>query len=216
MGWVWLSLIAAGLFCFSTWRALQALLDADRQGRDWKAIGIRAGQAMSGLIYGTLAFSVLELLDELEGLHHADEEQEVQRNAALLMSLPYGGVALIAVGLFVAAAGALNIAHGLVRRFHSDLECSAALKRVARPMGRIGYIARGIAFALTGSLLAKAGFDARSSEARGLGGALEALKVQPGGALLLMLTALGLVAFGLFGLFEARYRALRAPDGPTP
>lgn len=211
LGWLWLSFIAAGLLCFTLWRGLQAFLDADRQGRGWKAMGNRAGQAMSGLIYGALAVSVLELLDELEDLHEADEEQETQRNAAMLMSLPYGELAMMSVGVFVMAAGAFNIAHGLERRFHSDLECSKALQAVARPTGRVGYIARGVAFAFTGFLFAKAGLDARSSEARGLGGALQALEVQPGGSGILILTAVGLVAFGLFGLIEARYRRLRAP-----
>ncbi len=211
LGGLWLGLIAAGLLGFTLWRGLQAFLDADRQGRGWKALGSRAGQALSGLIYGGLALSVLELLDELGELREDDERRENQQKAAMLMSLPYGEIALMALGLFVIGAGAANILHGVARRFHSDLECSARLTAWAKPMGRIGYIARGVAFSITGFLMAKAGFEARSAEAQGLGGALDLLESQTGGPALLTVTALGLVAFGLFGLFEARYRALRAP-----
>ena len=67
-------------------------------------------------------------------------------------------------------------------------------------------------FLLIGGFLGLAALHASSSEAHGLGGALQALQQQPYGWVLLALTALGLLAFGLFGLVQARYRHIDAPD----
>jgi hypothetical protein len=211
LGMLWLALMAAGLICFAGWRAMQGLFDADRRGRTPKALALRAGQLISGLIYSVLALSLLELLDEIEDLQEQDEEAEVRAQAAVLLDLPYGQPLLIGVGLFVIGAGIGNIIHAIERRFHSDLECSAGLERLAKPIGRAGYIARGAAFCLVGFFLTEAGLDARSADAHSLGGALQTLESQPGGSVLLLITAAGLIAFGVFGLIEARYREVRAP-----
>jgi hypothetical protein len=211
LGEWWLILIGVGLGAFAFWRALQALLDADREGRSSKALVKRAGQGISSMIYAALCFSVLELADELEDMGEADEEQRADQQAARLMDLPFGEWILIGVGLFVVAAGVANIAHGMERKFHSDLDCSKALRRIAKPMGRVGYAARGVAFVALGFTLARAGYDARSAEAQGFGGALQALERAPGGGGLFLVVAIGLTLFGVFGLVEARYRAMRVP-----
>ncbi|MND00708.1 hypothetical protein D3C83_194200 [compost metagenome] len=62
-----------------------------------------------------------------------------------------------------------------------------------------------------GFFIAEAGLDARAGAVRSLGGALQTLETQPFGSWVLSLTALGLVAFGLFSLVEARYRRMRVP-----
>jgi hypothetical protein len=59
-----------------------------------------------------------------------------------------------------------------------------------------------------------AGWHARASEAGGLGKALEMLKHQRFGEVILALVGLGLMAFGLFAFAEARFRTLRTP-GPA-
>jgi hypothetical protein len=76
----------------------------------------------------------------------------------------------------------------------------------------MGFAARGVVFLLIGGFLVLAALQSSSSEVRGLGGALEALQQQPYGWVLLALTAIGLFAFGLFGLVQARYRHIDAPD----
>jgi hypothetical protein len=215
LGELWLILVGLGLICFASWRAMQSLFDADRQGRRPKALLQRVGQGVSGLIYAALGV-FLELVDELEDMAEGDEEQRADSQAAQLLSLPFGDILLLAVGLFIIGAGVANIFHGVEKRFHSDLDCSEALRRFAKPMGRAGYICRGVAFLTVGAYLAQAGLDARSSEARGLGGALQSLEQSHGGPMVLLVVAVGLVAFGLFGMVEARYRALRAPDDFKP
>ena len=69
-----------------------------------------------------------------------------------------------------------------------------------------------LVFVLIGGFLILAAWHGNSAEAHGLGGALQALQQQPYGQVLLALTALGLFAFGLFGLVQARYRHIDAPN----
>ena len=68
-------------------------------------------------------------------------------------------------------------------------------------------------FVLIGGFLILAAVHSSSAEAKGLGGALQVLRAQPYGWVLLALTAAGLFAFGLFGLVQARYRHIDPPDG---
>jgi H+/Cl- antiporter ClcA len=79
-------------------------------------------------------------------------------------------------------------------------------------MGRLGFAARGIVFLVIGGFLVAAAIHSRASQARGLGGALDALAAQPFGWILLAVTAAGLFAFGAFSMVEARYRHIDAPD----
>jgi hypothetical protein len=53
-----------------------------------------------------------------------------------------------------------------------------------------------------------AGMHARAGEARGLGGALDTLSTLPFGHAALAAIAIGLLAFGAYALFEARFRPI--------
>jgi hypothetical protein len=67
---------------------------------------------------------------------------------------------------------------------------------------------RKIDFAIIGVLLLAAAIWARPEAARGLGGALATLAEQPFGPWLLGVVAVGLAAYGVFLLVEARYRRM--------
>lgn len=200
---IWLA--GLGLLAFAGWRVLQAVFDADGRGGTPHAWGVRAGQAVSALVHGALAFSAFELLDGLEDLN---EEEGTREAVAAVLGLPGGDLALIAVGGFVMAVGLGNVLQGLFYDFAKRLGCSRAVCRWAVPLGKAGYLGRGAAFAPLGFFIVLAGLGARSGSAHSLGGALQTLEAQPMGSLVLSLTALGLIAFGLFALVEARFRRM--------
>ena len=87
-----------------------------------------------------------------------------------------------------------------------------ARERWAGPIGRFGYAARGLAFLIIGGFLVAAAWHQRSSDAKGLAEAFALLRAQPYGWVLLGLVAAGHAAFGAFGLIQARYRHIDAPD----
>ncbi|KQZ03285.1 hypothetical protein ASD21_20910 [Caulobacter sp. Root1455] len=216
LGWALIGGIGVGLAGFAAWRFLQAVFDADRHGRSPKAWAVRIGQAVSGLIYGGLALSAFELLDELEDVREVDEEQTVHHTAGAVLDLPYGDTLLIAAGLAVVAFGIGNVIQGLVQDFSKRLDCDDRICRRVVPLAKVGYGARGLASLPLGVFLVLAGLQARAAEARGWGGALQAVERQPFGSWALGLVATGLIAFGLFGLVEARYRRIRPPPELTP
>ncbi|MBO9558514.1 MAG: DUF1206 domain-containing protein [Caulobacter sp.] len=216
LGWALIGGIGVGLAGFAAWRILQALFDADRHGRSLKAWGVRAGQAISGLVYGGLALSAFELLDELEDVGEVDEEQGVRHTASTILDLPHGDSLLIVAGLIVLGFGIGNVIQGVVQDFAKRLDCDDRICRRVAPLARIGYAARGLATLPLGVFLVRAGVEARAGEAHSWGGALQALEGQPFGSSALCLVAAGLIAFGLFGLVEARYRRIKPPPEITP
>jgi Domain of Unknown Function (DUF1206) len=67
-------------------------------------------------------------------------------------------------------------------------------------------------FALAGVLVIEAAVTYQPSKAGGLDKALLTLRNQPFGEFLLILAALGLIIFGVYGLCEARWRKVQPAD----
>lgn len=215
-GRLWLVLLGLGLWAFVGWRILQAVFDADLEGKSWRALLLRAGQAVSGLFYGFLAAGVFELLDEVGARMSGEDVAENQRKAAILLELPFGDALLIIVGLVVTAVGVGNIVKGIRADFAEMLSCSEVWCRPLSLIARTGYVARGIAYLPLALFVTLAGWHARASEVGSFGSSLDALETQPGGSLMLGATAIGLMAFGLFAFVEARFRRIRAPKDLNP
>lgn len=211
LGRVWLILLGGGLWAFVLWRVLQSVFDADNEGRDLAAIGKRAGQAVSGLVYGLLASTVFEVLDEIHANPGADDVAENQEKARALMDMPFGQEMLIGIGLVILAVGVGNVVRGIRSDFARDLACSEKICKRVVPLAHIGYVARGLAYFPLAGLVVLAGFRERESEITSFGGALEAVETLPAGPWLLTATALGLMAFGAFAMVEGRFRRIRPP-----
>jgi hypothetical protein len=77
---------------------------------------------------------------------------------------------------------------------------------VVELLGMIGTTARGAVFALAGVLVIEAAVNYQPTKAGGIDKALLTLRNQPFGEFLLILAALGLIVFGVYGLCEARWR----------
>ena len=208
LGDVLLWLTGIGLYGFAGWRALQSVFDADHQGTTPKAWASRVGQALSGVIYGSLAVSAFGVIDTLHDLRHAEIEKTSERVAGV-MAWPLGSALVISLGLFIVACGLGNAIRAFVDDFGGTLQCGRQTRRWARRIARVGYFGRGLAMLPVGFFMLRAGWHERAAEARGVGGALWALHSQPGGDLALGLLALGLIAFGCFAFVEAWCRPIR-------
>lgn len=211
-GRVWLTGIAAGLAGFAIWRGLQSVLDADRQGTKPAAMAGRAGQAVSGVIYGGLALSLYRALDAVEDAIEATGGEGAQASAARVLDLPLGGALLMLAGVFVVGVGIAGLVRAVREDFCRRLGCGRRIRRVATWLGRAGYAGRGVAFLPLGFFIVLAGRAERAAEARGLGETLQAIEAQPFGQALLALISLGLLAFGLYAFVEARYRRIDVPN----
>lgn len=202
-------LIALGLLGFALWRAVEAITDADRRGTSVKGLVVRGGHLVSAILYGGLAGTAASLCLGL-GFGGGDG---VHDGTAWLLAKPLGQWLVALVGLAVAATGFGYLAQAwrgdTTERLALDGD---ARRRWAEPTGRFGYAARGVAFLIIGGFLAAAAWYQSSAEAKGLGDAFALLRAQPYGAALLALVAAGHMAFGAFGLIQARYRHIDAPD----
>ena len=200
---------AAGLLAFCLWRLLQAALDADRHGVEPKGLAIRAALLVSGLIYLGLMLSALGLLLGWGG--GGGEDREAKEWTAWLLAQPFGRWATGGAGAAVVIAGIVIAVRGWNGAFCGRLALDGASRKWVEPLGRYGLIARGVVLAVIGGFLVAAAWRADADEARGLAGALEALRAQPYGGALFALVALGLLAFGFYGLAQARYRKVVRP-----
>ena len=95
-----------------------------------------------------------------------------------------------------------------------DTEYPAAARLAAAPdryepvieaLGRVGYLAKAVAFAVAGGLVVFAAVTRDISTATGLDGALNAIGAVPAGQWLLTAVAVGFAAFGVYALARARY-----------
>jgi hypothetical protein len=210
-GRVWLILLGLGLWAFVLWRALQAIWDADHEGKDRAGILTRLGQGFSGVFYAILAAGVFELLDEVGPRMAREDVVENQQKAAILLDLPFGDLALIFAGVVILGVGVGNIVTAVRNDFGEALSCSERWCRRLTLLARAGYVARGVAYLPLGAFVVRAGWHARAAEVRSFGSSLEAIRQQPGGSWLLGATAIGLIAFGAFAFVEARFRRIRPP-----
>jgi hypothetical protein len=101
------------------------------------------------------------------------------------------------------------VMQGIKRSFEKHLRLgglSRKIRRLVIVLGVIGTVARGAVFALAGILAIDAAVRFDPKKASGIDAAIRTLAGEPFGRALLVITALGLIAFGTYGLAEARWR----------
>jgi hypothetical protein len=206
-GKIILSVVAAGLGAYVLWRWVQAAADADNKGSDAKGLAIRTGYFFSGLVYAGLAFSAVRIVVDASG---DDRGNTIQRWSGLFMYLPFGYLFVGFVGLCVVLFGLYQIYKGYKAKFMKRIKLNEMSRRERWTLlsGRFGYAARGVVFCVVGSFLMQSAYHYNPSEAKGLDGVLQTLPRQTFGTLLLAVIAVGLIAYGLFALVEARYRRI--------
>jgi hypothetical protein len=206
LGRVLLFVIAAGLAGYAVWRLVEAVTDAEGKGGDAKGIAKRVGSAARGLAHGALAVGAYHLAKG-SGDGGGERSEEL---AAQAFDVPGGELVV-----WLAAAGVVAYAcYQLYRAWAAKLgrqldlgAVSAGIGRWVIGISRAGLAARGIVFGLVGVLLVRA---ARSGDPEQAGGMRESLDMLAGmGRWPLAVVALGLVAYAVYELLNARYRRIR-------
>jgi hypothetical protein len=204
-----LALVAAGLLCFAAWRVAQAVLDADHRGKTPTSWLRRFAWAGSALFYAGFAWVAIGMIFGSD--RQGNSDQMAHEWTAWLLGRPFGRWAVGAVGLGFLMTGAGVAVRGLRAKFKRQIEAPKQKREVVTALGVAGFLARGFVFAMIGIFLLFAAIHARSSEAKGFGGALRTIQHYPYGWALLGITAVGLIAFGLFQIGEGAYRRIRPP-----
>ncbi|HWT31917.1 MAG TPA: DUF1206 domain-containing protein [Propylenella sp.] len=204
--------VAIGLAAFCVWRGVQAIRDTDNHGSEAKGIAIRAGLALGGLSYAVVALLAAAIATgSRSGSEEGGGGDPTGGWLAAVHEIGLGWLVVYGVAAVLFAVGAAHIVKGVRAGFQKYFRCTEDVMAWLRPLARFGLIARGIVFLIIGGLVVRGGLVYDVEERPGLAEALEAVQGYDYGWLILLAVALGLVAFGLYSLAEARYRRV-TPD----
>lgn len=198
LGQFLLIVVAIGLVAMAVWQVLEAAV-GQAPALERVASGFRA------LFYGYLAYAAYKVIT------HASETGagKKEETAATVLSGTGGRWIVGLAGLVVLGVGVGLAVYGVIKRFEKHLRTgsmSAGTRKAVRALGIAGYVAKGVAYSIAGVLLISAAVTYDASKSRGLDAALHALARQPWGDTLLIVVAVGIAAFGVFGFVQARYR----------
>lgn len=211
LGRLLVTFVALGICGFILRRVVQVLVPPT-EGRLPKLIITRVlrrcGYAVSGLAHVGIALTALGLV---LGLTSAPPQRDWI--TPLLERQPLNGWVSVFAGLAVIGVASFYGYMAVSRRFTIDLhmhQMRLGMRRIVLVFGVVGYAGRSVAFLLVGTFLLYAGWFVEKVAARGLGDILRALEVQPWGSWVLLVVAVGLIAYGLYLLLAARYLRLVA------
>ena len=209
-GKVMLFLVALGLVGYVIWRFVAAIFDPEHNDDGAKNILRRLSYAISGLVYGSLAFAAFRIVFGSGG-SSSDSGGGSNAQTATLLSQPFGRwlVGLVAAG--AVGYGFYCIYRGVKVKFRKKLklaEMSQTQQDWAIRIGRFGLICKGIVSTIVGYFFAQAARSADASEAKTTAGALQAIQQQPYGAVLMGIVAFGMLSYGVHLMVQARYRRI--------
>lgn len=211
-----LALVALGLLIHAAFRAVLAVTGeptAD-QGERWRRFATRVRNGFNACLYSGLAVTAALLASGHTRHAQVDKDAETRTLSARLLGAPAGRPILIgiAAGILIAAAVQIVRAFGpndVRKRLQTDAMTERQCKLMAA-LGRVAYVARATVLAVCGYFLARAAIDRAPAETRGPAGALREVWKLPHGDLWLALIAAGLIAYGAYGILEARWRRVFA------
>jgi hypothetical protein len=192
--------LAVGFAGYAIWRLLRA----------WRGDKVpkRLADAGRAAIYVVLFLAAVRILFDKPASSGGDRPEKEW--TARLLDVTGGSVVVALAGAAVFVVGAVLVWRGVRTTFDDRLRLDAMSRWERRWLPRIGiagYTARGVVFALIGFVLTRAALTYDPEEAVGVDGALHRLLEHAAGRAVVLLVALGLLAFGLFSFVEARWRA---------
>ncbi|NNF55798.1 MAG: DUF1206 domain-containing protein [Acidimicrobiales bacterium] len=200
-----LLLLGAGLALFAIWEATHLLV---MRGLDVLTWLDRIGKLIGILFYGSLALTAIRLALLSSS---SDAKWTVERLSATALQYPLGRVALAFAGGVVAAIAIRRGRRTLTGDYSDDLKLQSAgdaERQLIDGLGRAGELGRSLSFVLIAVFLMVAGWQGQATEAGGLDSTLRQTTQTTGGSVLVAITGLGLVAYGLFCVASARHREM--------
>ena len=202
LGLVLIWLVAIGMVLLVLWRLLELVAGhRDEDGADlWRK---RGADVLKMCIYGALALSAFSVAFGDKG-----GESKTDTFSARLMSLPFGVWLVGAVGLAIMGYGVAQIWRGLSEEHAKHLAAEGKSGEAGAAyllLGKVGYVAKGVAIGLVGALFGYAALTHDPKKSGGLDAALQKVLEQPFGPVLLGAIGVGLGCYGLFCFARARH-----------
>ncbi|MGY2874949.1 membrane associated rhomboid family serine protease [Marmoricola sp. URHA0025 HA25] len=203
-GHVLLWAVAVGLFVLVVWRVLEAF--AGHRGADGAELVRKRGLSLGkAVLYGALGVSAVRV-----ALGGGQSPRAPKTMTAKVMDWPAGQWIVGLAALAIVGYGVAMIWSGCTDRFLEHLDGRGRTGEAGRAytwFGRVGHVAKGIAFGIVGGLVGYAALTHEPQKSGGLDQGLEKVLHQPFGPWLLLAIAIGIGCYGLFCFAWARHRS---------
>lgn len=203
MGGALVWMIAVGMFFLVVWRLLEFGFGFRDESDDKKRWRKRATSLFKAVIYGAIGWSAVRV-----ATGSGSSGGGTDSTTAKLMDLPGGQLIVGAVGLAIIGYGGSLVYRGWTEKFREHLDAQGQSGQDGSAyvlMGKVGYIAKGVAIAIVGGLFGYAAITHDAKKSGGLDQALQTVLEQPFGQVLLTAIALGIAAYGVFCFARARH-----------
>jgi hypothetical protein len=194
-------IIALGFFALALWQLTEVFWGHVREDNPKRTFK-RLGSGGKAVVYAAIGVSAVKIA---VGSGSSSKSQAL---TARLMSAPFGRLLVAAVGVGIIVVAVVHFKRGVTSSFTKDLRgeaTSGSSGTAVVRLGQIGYVAKGVAFLVLGSLFVWAGWTYDAKKTGGLDAALNTLLDAGVGPWLLVLVALGIGCFGLYCFAWARY-----------
>ena len=206
-----LAVLVVGMVLYIAFQILSlALIVENTLGAWWR----RAGHLMAAILYSMFAWSAAQIV--VSGQQGAGDSL-IERLSTGVLDAPGGRWLVSLAGVAtIGGAGYFVYRHVIERGFvegladlDEDPGDNALSGTTLVAVGVVGWIGRSIVVALIGFFLVRAAWTFDPSDARGFDRALRAASTSGLGSALVVVAALGLVAYGCFCIASHRHRTVR-------
>jgi len=200
--------LTIALFALALWRFLCAAMGDPVEGSEPKD---RLKYAVLGVIYLLLAITTLGITianwtgsgDEASNSQSGDEGS--QQATSTLFDWPAGRWLVGLLGVAVIAYAGYSFYKQVVKKQFAERLDADDGSWIIR-LGQVGYTAQAVVYAVVGYFFIQAAIAFKSTTAKGPSGALIELADTTWGKVMLWAIAIGLFAYGIFCIAEAKYR----------
>jgi hypothetical protein len=211
-GQILLVVAAISLAGYAVWRFVQATLDPEREARRDEHGGIkRVGWLISAVLHSGLVVYAVGLVTN-EPMSNGDEAKGL--SARVIAWQPWGPWIVGLVGALITGFAIYELHKAWKADFGHKLDMQrlgGSAKHWIVRLSQFGIAARALVFSVIGVFLMIAAVRTDPSQAKGFREALIAIRGWSYGSLIFGLVALGLVAYGLYEIVQARYRRIQIP-----
>ena len=200
-----------GLLAYVVFRLMCAISDLQHRGTDTTGIFKRIGDAASAVAHLFLAYACYQFATGEK--RSSEGESGGQEMTGSILQLDIGWIVIIVIGFGFLVGAFMQAKTAWTAHFMHRI--SAHAPSITEPMGRAGHAARAVVFLLIGWSMVRGAWAEQEERVVGLGEAILSLRDMD---LVYTLVAIGLIMFGIFSLFTARYRIIPdfGPEGLKP
>ena len=203
LGFIALWALAIALLGLGLYHLLEGVLAfGGDAARKWGRRVSEWGQAIVFVALGLLSASIALGA-------HPDGDKSAEDASRGVLAIPGGPFVLGLIGLGIGIGGIAFIVMGVRRSFEKLMSIpEGPFGNGVKTFGIVGYIAKGVALIIVGILLVVAAVKVDPGAAGGLDAAINALLAVWLGPLIVGIVGVGLIAYGVFCFFRARYARL--------